>query len=64
MRLRVHAERGALSLRTSAHDWPRQQQIQLLQWAKALQQGRWKVKQQDQLVAWIAEQLGEPAQMV
>lgn len=55
--LRPHAERSAFAVRTSADNWPRQQQIQLLQWAKALQQERWKVKQQDELVAWIAERL-------
>jgi hypothetical protein len=54
---RAHAERGAFAVRTSAHDWPRQQQVQLLQWAKALQQDRWKAKQQDELVGWIEQHL-------
>lgn len=60
---RPHAERGAFAVRTSAHDWPRPQQIQLLQWAKALQQDHWKSKQQHELVAWIAQRLREETSM-
>ncbi len=54
---RTHADRGTLALRTSASDWPRQDQIQLLQWTKALQQDRWKPRDQDALVEWITSQL-------
>jgi len=57
--LRPHAERGAFAVRSHAHDWPRQEQIKLLQWAKALQQDSWKVKQQDELVEWISQHLRE-----
>lgn len=54
---RPHAERGALTLRTSATDWSRQEQVQLLQWAKSLQQDQWKAKQQDALVKWVMGEL-------
>lgn len=54
---RPHAERGTLEIRTSATDWARQEQVQLLQWAKALQQGQWKAKQQDALVNWVMGEL-------
>jgi hypothetical protein len=54
---RPHAQRDAITLRTSAADWTRQEQVQLLQWAKALQQNQWKAKQQTALVNWLSEQL-------
>jgi GTPase SAR1 family protein len=54
---RSHAERGTIILRTSASDWSRQEQVQLLQWTKAVQQNQWKTTQQDRLVAWIKDQL-------
>lgn len=54
---RPHAQRDAITLRTSAADWTRQEQVQLLQWTKALQQNQWKAKQQTALVNWLSEQL-------
>src|SRR5690606_31883110 len=54
---RPHAQRDAITLRTSAADWTGQEQVQLLQWTKALQQNQWKAKQQTALVNWLSEQL-------
>jgi hypothetical protein len=56
---RTHADRSALRLRTSAADWSRQDQAQLLGWAKALQQDKWKAKDQDELVKWVGAQVGQ-----
>jgi hypothetical protein len=58
---RPHAERGILSLRTSAQSWTRAEQVQLLQWAKSLQQERWREKQQEALVGWVREELKKVA---
>lgn len=55
--LKPHAERSAIALRARAEDWPRQDQVQLLQWARLLQQGRWRVKHQDALINWVRQQL-------
>jgi len=55
---RTHAGRRARSLRRRAADWSRQDQVQLLSWAKALQQDKWKAKDQDGLVEWVGVQLG------
>lgn len=63
LRLRPHAQRRAFTLRASAQDWPRAQQVQLLQWAKSLQQHRWKAKQQEALVAWITTELRQNRQL-
>lgn len=57
LKSRTHAERSALAVSTGAKNWPRQQQVQLLQWAKNLQSMRWKQRQQDELVAWIHARL-------
>lgn len=55
--LRPHAQRTRLTLQAQASDWTRPQQVQLLNWAKALQQNKWKAKQQQALSSWISEQL-------
>lgn len=55
--LRPHAHRSRLTLTTHATDWPRKEQVQLLQWAKALQQQKWKSQQQQALQEWISAQL-------
>lgn len=55
--LKPHAERSAIALRAEAAQWRRNQQVQLLSWAKVLQQGRWQAKHQDALVSWVREQL-------
>lgn len=55
--LKPHAERSAIALRAEAAQWRRNQQVQLLSWAKLLQQGRWQAKHQDALVSWVREQL-------
>lgn len=55
--LRPHAQRTRLSLQAQANDWPRQQQAQVLQWSKLLQDNKWKTKHQQQLSEWISEQL-------
>ncbi|MDR9468706.1 GTPase/DUF3482 domain-containing protein [Marinospirillum sp.] len=57
--LRPHAQRTHLTLQAQASDWPRQQQVKLLQWAKSLQQNKWKARHQQQLSEWISEQLRE-----
>ncbi|ROQ20444.1 small GTP-binding protein [Marinimicrobium koreense] len=55
--LKPHAERSAVVLRSEAGTWPREEQVQLLGWAKRLQQGRWQAKHQDALVRWVEHQL-------
>lgn len=55
--LKPHGQRGVMTLQASASDWHRNQQVQLLSWAKRLQQGRWRAKHQDALAQWIREQL-------
>ncbi|WP_341938459.1 DUF3482 domain-containing protein [Marinimicrobium sp. C2-29] len=55
--LKPHAERSAIALRAEAAQWRRNQQVQLLSWAKLLQQDRWQPKHQDALVSWVREQL-------
>ena len=55
--LRPHAQRSAVVLRAEAAQWSREDQIQLLSWAKRLQQHRWQAKHQDALVTWVGEQL-------
>lgn len=55
--LRPHAERSRLALTAKARDWSRSEQVRLLQWAKQLQNGQWKPKQQQELTEWIAEGL-------
>lgn len=57
--LKPHAERSAIALRAQAGQWGREQQVQLLSWAKRLQQDRWQAKDQDALVNWVATQLQE-----
>ncbi|UZJ45707.1 GTPase/DUF3482 domain-containing protein [Marinimicrobium sp. C6131] len=55
--LKPHAERSAVVLRSEAGTWPREEQVQLLGWAKRLQQGRWQARHQDALVHWVEHQL-------
>ncbi len=55
--LKPHAERSAVVLRAEAAGWPREEQVQLLGWAKRIQQGRWQAKHQDALVRWVEHQL-------
>lgn len=55
--LKPHAERSAIALRAQAEHWSREQQVQLLGWAKRLQQGRWQAKDQDALVDWVRARL-------
>lgn len=55
--LRPHAERSQLALTAKASDWPRTEQVRLLQWAKQLQQGRWKLTHQQELIDWISQGL-------
>lgn len=57
--LRPHAQRSALLLRNSAYDWSREEQVQLLQWAKQVQGDNWKAAQQAALVQWIETQLSQ-----
>lgn len=57
--LRPHAQRTRLILKTQAGDWPREAQVQLLQWAKQLQQDQWKLARQQQLTDWITQQLSQ-----
>lgn len=57
LEVRTHAQRTALSVSSGARYWQRQEQIQLLQWAKDLQRGRWKPQQQDKLIAWLRTRL-------
>lgn len=59
---RPHAERGAVNIRTSATDWSRQEQVQLLHWATALQREQWKAKHQDALLSWVKQQLEKPGE--
>lgn len=54
-----HAERRQLDLKSQASDWSKADQIQLLQWAKALQKQQWKDKHQHQLTQWIKDSLHE-----
>ena len=55
--LRPHAERSRLALTTQASDWDKKAQVQLLQWSKQLQQGKWKAAQSQALSDWIRQQL-------
>ncbi len=55
--LKPHAERSAVVLRAEAAHWPREEQVQLLSWAKRVQQGRWQARHQDALVRWVEHQL-------
>ncbi|MCH8552829.1 MAG: GTPase/DUF3482 domain-containing protein [Natronospirillum sp.] len=67
--LRPHAQRDALALRTTAADWPRDEQARLLQWARAIQRplmGRlampgksWSASAQGRLMKWISKTLTE-----
>ncbi|WP_114417955.1 DUF3482 domain-containing protein [Marinospirillum perlucidum] len=57
--LRPHAQRTRLTLQAQASDWPRSQQVQLLQWAKLLQDNKWKSRHQEALTTWISQHLRE-----
>ncbi|MCC5825671.1 GTPase/DUF3482 domain-containing protein [Alkalimonas sp.] len=55
--LRPHAERSRLALTTQASDWDKRAQVQLLQWSKQLQQGKWQPAQSEALCDWIRSSL-------
>lgn len=55
--LRPHAERGQLALRTDAHAWSQQEQVQLVQWSKLVQRNQWKRQHQEDLCRWIEQTL-------
>ena len=55
--VKPHAERSAFTLHNTAEQWDRSAQIQLLKWAKTLQNGHWKSHHQMALAEWIQSQL-------
>ncbi|WLD57142.1 GTPase/DUF3482 domain-containing protein [Salinispirillum sp. LH 10-3-1] len=60
--LRPHAERTRLALRTGAHEWQQNEQVQLLRWAQRVQSERWNDKQQQALTSWIEQALEQRLQ--
>jgi len=54
---RTHARRDGIALRQAATQWSQGDRVKVVQWAKAIQQQRWKPAQQDDLLAFVTRAL-------